>query len=201
MDLTAQPNGIRIRILSGTGPWGLLERVRSSLHAADAFFLACILCLGGFQFLSVQRVHDFQRDDVFFSDAGRSLVDHGFYGINGHPETNQPPGLPFLLGLLSLAGWGSHLAFLRVMTLFETLGFLVSYDLLRRQIPRLAAAFICLLLISSRVYFLLAGQWVSPCFPYFLTSMSALLAAREFENSESPARRVAWGALLTILIA
>jgi len=201
MDLTAQANGLRIRALNGTGSWRLLERARSSRHAADVFFLACILCFGGFQYFSVQRVHDFQRDDVFFADAGRSLVEHGFYGINGHPETNQPPGLPFLLGLLSLAGLGSHLAFLRLMTVFETLGFLVSYDLLRRQVPRLAAAFICLLLVSSRGYFLLAGQWVSPCFPYFFTSMSALLVARKFEDSESPARRVAWGALLTILIA
>jgi hypothetical protein len=201
MESTAHSKHARLRAFNRTSSWGLLENVHSSLRAADVFFLVCILCFGAFQFFSVQRVPDFQHDDVFFADAGRSLVEHGFYGINGHPESNQPPGLPFLLGLFSVAGWGTHLFFLRLMTVFETLGFLVSYELLRRQLPRIAAASICLLLISSLVYFLLATQWVSPCFFYFFTSMSVLLVARKFQDAQTLARRVAWGALLTILIA
>ncbi len=201
MALSGYASGIRYQDPDRANFWGLLEQACSSLRAADVFFLACILCLGSFQFFSAQRVQDFQHDDVFYADSGRSLVEHGFYGINGHPETNQPPGLPFLLGTFSLAGWGTHLLFLRLMTVFETLGFLVSYELLRRQLPRIVAASICLLLISSRVYFLLASQWVSPCFPYFFTSMGALLVARKFEGSKSLAQRLAWGTLLTVLIA
>lgn len=201
MALTGYSNSIHFGDTNRPGLWRQLEEVCSSLRATDLFFLACILSFGVFQFFSTQRVHDFQRDDVFYADAGRSLVEHGFYGIDGHPESNQPPGLPFLLGLLSMAGLGSHLAFLRVMTVFETLGFLVTYQLLRQQLPRFAAASICLLLISSRIFFLLATQWVSPSLPYFFSSMSALLVARKFESSTRAAQRIAWGALLTLLIA
>ena len=161
---------------------------------------ASILCLGGLQFFAAQRVGSFQRDDVFFADAARSIVEHGFYGINGHPEINQPPGLPALLALLCLTGSCTHLAFLRVMAVFETLGFLVTYKLLRRQVSPVVAASISVLLISSRIFFLLATQWVFPSYPYFFTSMSALLVARRLENATTLATRVAWGVLLTVLI-
>jgi len=201
MELTVHPSDVRFRHPNHVRFFGLSGKIHSPLHAADLFFLACIFCVGAFHFVCAQRVHDFQGDDVFYSDSGRSLVEHGSYGINGHPETNQPPGLPFLLGLLSLGGWGTHLGFLRLMAVFETLGFLVSYELLRRQSPRIVAASICLLLISSRVYFLLASQWVTPCFPYFFSSVSALLVARKFESAKGLAQRIAWGTLLTALIA
>jgi hypothetical protein len=201
MELTGCVNNIPYGSPSRGGFWGPILEACSSLRAADVLFLASVLFFGAFQIFSVQRVHDFQRDDVFYADAGRSLVEHGTYAINGHVETNQPPGLPFLLGLLSLAGWGTHLFFLRVMAVFETLGFLVTYKFLRRQSPRIVAASICILLISSRIYFLLASQWVSPCFPYFFTSLSALLVAKKFESSKGVAQRIAWGVLLTILIA
>lgn len=200
MELTGYANEIPHKSRSREGFWGLMEGIRSSVRAADFLFLACILCFGAFQFFSAQRVRDFQREDVFYADAGRSLVQHGYYGINGHVETNQPPGLPFLLGVLSLAGLGTHLVFLRVMVICETLGLIVSYELLRRQVPRLVAASICVLLISSPLFFLLASQWVFPSFPYLFTSMGALLAAREFENSTVASRRIAWGALLTLLV-
>jgi hypothetical protein len=201
MELTVHPSEVCLRHPNQARIFGLSEKIHSPLRAADLFFLACIFCVGAFHFVCAQRVHDFQGDDVFYSDSGRSLVEHGSYGINGHPETNQPPGLPFLLGLLSLGGWGTHLSFLRLIAVFETLGFLVSYELLRRQSPRIVAASICLLLISSRVYFLLASQWVTPCFPYFFSSVSALLVARKFEDAKGLAQRIAWGTLLTALIA
>ncbi len=200
MELTGYAKDFRYENSGRTSFFGLIEEVHSSLRAFDVFILVCVLSFGAFQFFACQRIHDFQRDDVFYADSGRSLVEHGVYGINGHPETNQPPGLPFLLGLFSLAGLGTHLVFLRSMAIFETLGFLVSYELLRRQLPRFVAASICLVLMSSRVYFLLATQWVSPCFPYLFTSMGALLVARKFESSKSLAQRVAWGSLLTVLV-
>src|SRR5580765_3216851 len=201
MELTGYANGIRYGNSARTSAWGLIREVCSSLRTADVFIMVCILSLGAFQFFASLRVHDFQRDDVFYADSGRSLVQHGFYGIDGHPETNQPPGLPFVLGLFSLAGLGTHLAFLRAMAVFETLGFLVSYELLRRQLARFGAASICLLLMSSRVYFLLGSQWVSPCFPYLFTSMGALLVARKLESSKSLAHQLGWGSLLTGLIS
>jgi hypothetical protein len=183
-----------------TGFWELVKTACASVCWPDVLLFTCILCFGSLQFFGSQRVAGFQRDDVFYADAGRSLIDHGFYGINAHPETNQPPGLPAFLALLCLTGSCTHLAFLRAMAVFETLGFLVTYELLRRQVPRIIAASICILLISSRIFFLLATQWVFPSYPYFFTSMSALLVARKFETSTSLFSRVAWGALLTLLI-
>jgi hypothetical protein len=200
MVLTGYSNNLSFEDTGQPGFWRLLEEVHSSVRAVDVLFLVCIVFFGAFQFFSTQRFTDFQRDDVFYADAGRSLVEHGFYGINGHSESNQPPGLPLLLGLFSLAGWGSHLGFLRIMTVFETLGFLVTYELLRRQVPRIVAVSICLLLISSRIFFLLATQWVFPSFPYLFTSMGALWVARKFEDSTSTTHRIAWGTLLTVLI-
>jgi hypothetical protein len=183
-----------------TGSWELARGAINSIHWADAIALGGILCFGVLQIFVSQRVAGFQRDDVFYVDAGRSIIQHGYYGINGHPETNQPPGLPALLGLLCLAGSCTHLVSLRVMAIFETLGFLVTYVLLRRRTSRLVAASICLLLISSRIFFLMATQWVFPGYPYFFTSMSALLVARRFEKAPTTASRVAWGMLLTFLI-
>ncbi len=166
----------------------------------DILVFALILGFGALQFYSCERAGDFRDDDVFFADAGRSLVDHGFYGINGYPETNQPPGLPWILGVLCAVGGCSHAAFLRTMAVFGTLGFLVAYELLRRQAPRIVAAAICLLLISSPRHFFLVTQWVIPSYPYFFTSMSALLVARNFENAIHLTSRIVWGTLLTALI-
>ncbi|MGB2589700.1 MAG: hypothetical protein WA853_11330 [Candidatus Acidiferrum sp.] len=179
------------------------ERARTSgtsLCSMDILVFAMLLGFGALQFLSPQHALDFQKDDVFYADAARSIIQHGIYGINGHAEANQPPGLPALLALLCLAGSCTHIVFLRAMALFETLGFLVTYELLKRQVPRIIAAAICLLLLSSRIFFLLATQWVFPSFPYFFTSMAALLVARKFERSATFVSHLAWGTLLTLLI-
>jgi 4-amino-4-deoxy-L-arabinose transferase-like glycosyltransferase len=180
--------------------WMQLTEVSSSMRRIDILVLALILGVGALQFYFCERAGDFLYDDVFFADAGRSLVDHGFYGINGYPETNQPPGLPWILGLLCLVGGCGHVVFLRTMAVFGTLAFLVTYELLRRQAPRLVAASICLLLISSPKLFLLATQWVFPSYPYFFASMAALLVARKFEQATHPTAQIGWGALLTAFI-
>ena len=91
-----------------TGFWAQLLEVSSPLRRIDLLVLALILGFGAMQFFGCERAPDFLDDDVFFADAGRSLVDHGFYGVNGYPETNQPPGLPWILGLLCVAGGCSH---------------------------------------------------------------------------------------------
>jgi hypothetical protein len=86
------------------------------------------------------------------------------------------------------------------MAVFGTLGFLASYELLRRQAPRGVSAATCLLAMSSPIYFELVTQGVWPCFPYFLTAMCALLVARKFENATQLNSRIGWGALLAALI-
>src|SRR6478752_3216314 len=88
--------------------WTQLLEVSSPLRRIDFLVLALILGFGASQFFCCERAADFLDDDVFFADAGRSLIDHGFYGINGYPETNQPPGLPWILGLLCMAGGSCH---------------------------------------------------------------------------------------------
>lgn len=200
MAISGFPGLVQYRARVSTAFWERLKAFASELHLADYFLLVCILSFGALQYFSVQRVADFQRDDAFYADSGRNLVDHAFYGINGHAETNQPPGLPLLLGLLNLFGLGTHVSFLRVMVVFETLGFFVTYEVLKRKSSRVVAASICLLLISSRVFFLMATQWVFPSFPYFFTSMAALLVAVKFEKSRSSPSRLVWGALLTCFI-
>jgi hypothetical protein len=164
------------------GFWVQLEEVSSSLRWVDIAVSLLILGFGAMQFFLVAQAKDFSDNDVFFADSGRSLVSHGFYGINGYSETNMPPGLSAILGLLCVAGGYSHTIFLRAMVVFGTLGFLVSYELLRRQVPRAVAAAICLLLISSRDHFELVTQWIFPSYPYFFTSMGALLVARRLAS-------------------
>jgi hypothetical protein len=176
-----------------TGLWAQLIEVSSPLRRTDIAIFAVILAFGAFHFFSTERTIDFTRDDVFYADAARSLIHYHYYGINGRPEANQPPGLPVLLALLRLAGSCTHISFLRAMVVFETLGFLCSYELLRRQAPRIVAASICLLLISSRICFWLATQWVFPSFPCFFTSIMALLVVRKFESSTRLLFRISWG--------
>ena len=138
------------------------EEGLSPLRLADIAVFGLILAFGALQFFYYERAADFLHEDVFYADAARSLVQHGFYGIDGHPETNQPPGFPAILAMLFLVGGYSHSLFQRAMAVFETLGFLASYELLRRKAPRIVAAAICLLLISSGTYFSFATRSVSP---------------------------------------
>jgi hypothetical protein len=183
-----------------SGFWRQLTEVSSSLRWTDILIFALILAFGAWHFFCVARVSDFLYDDVFFADAARSLVQHGFYGINGYPETNMPPGTAWILAVLCNIGVCSHAVFLRTMVFFGTLGFMASYELLRRQAPRVVAAAICLVLISSRIHFELVTQSIWPSYPYFFTAMCALLAARKFDGSAHLASRIGWGALLTVFI-
>jgi hypothetical protein len=183
------------------GFWAQLAEVSSPLRLIDIIVFALILGIGAFQFFSSERAPDFLHEDVFYFDAARSLVEHGFYGINGYAETNMPPGVSAFLALLCLVGGCGHVIALRAMAVFGTLGFLVSYELLRRQSPRIVAAAICLLLMTSRVHFELATRVIWPSAPYLFFTVSALLVARKLEKVTSLGSRIAWGALLTALVA
>ncbi len=184
-----------------TSLWSQLEEISSTARWLDILVFSAVLGFGMLHFFAYQRTADYYFDDVFYVDAGRSLLHHGYYGINGHVETNQPPGLPALLALLSFAGITGHAAFLRVMAVCETLGLLFAYELFRRQVPRVVAASICILLVSSQVFFSLATRTIFPSYPYFLTTMLALLVARKFESSIGRGSRIIWGTGLTLLIA
>jgi len=121
---------------------------------ADAVPFVLILFFGIAALLFCERSADFLGEDVFYADCARSFLHHGYYGINGHLETNQPPGLTaILMPVLAVFGF-SHTAFLRVMALFETFGLLGTYEMLRRHGSRLVAASICVLLASSPIYFM-----------------------------------------------
>jgi hypothetical protein len=183
------------------GIWEQLTEVSSRWRPADFVVFALIVVFGALQIFCALRAGDFANDDVFFVDAAQSLIKHGFYGINGYPETNQPPGLAAICALLYAVGSRAPAGFLGTLAVFGTLGFLASYELLRRQAPRVVAAAICLLLISSPIHFRLVTQSLSAGYLYFFTAMSALLVSRRLEKATEVMSRVGWGALLAVLVA
>ena len=174
---------------------------RPTLTRADIRVFALIIAFGGSAMLFHERSTDFLHDDVFYADSARSLMQNGFHGINGRPETTQPPGLPALLAILFTIFGYSHAICLRAMAVFEMLGFLATYALLQRRLPKLVSASICILLISSPFYFSMAAAWVSPCFPFFFTMVIALLAFENYENASAPAVGFIWGLVLASAIA
>jgi hypothetical protein len=180
---------------SGTGTPGQSD----GFERTDTIVFGLILFFGTLQFVFSERASGFLTDDVFYSDCARSILQHGYYGIQGRLETNQPPGLSAILALICYFKSCSHLACLRAMAVFDTMGFLVTYGVLRRKVSRISAAAICLLLMSSRIYFSTATQWVSPAFICFFFTMAALLVAGRLERSALSKSNVAWGVLLTVL--
>ena len=173
----------------------------ASYRLADYVFIVCILALGALAFFSRDRAGGFLYDDVYYADCARSLLERGFYGIAGRPETTQPPGVSAILALLCLAGGCTRAVFLGAMAVFEMLGFLACYELLRRNAPRAVAGATCLLLMSSSLYFALATQWISTCFPFLFATMTALLAARKLDKAANFAPRIAWACCLSVLLA
>lgn len=172
-----------------------------SVKKADVIAYALIAVFGLAAVLLRQRTADFMGDDVFYADAAQSLLQHGFYGVNGISETTQPPGLAGILAAL-FAGFGySYAVSVAAMAVFETLGFLAAYELLRRRVPRLVAAGICVMLMSSPVYFSFATRLVFACFPYFFTTMIALLSGEIYDRAASVRARLVWGGILTAAVA
>jgi hypothetical protein len=173
----------------------------STFSWIDVAIFTLLICCGAFQFFYVSQAKDFLLDDVFFADAGKSIAQHGFYGINGYAETNMPPGLSWNFAFLGMVFGFSHTFFLRTLVVFATLGFLASYVLLRSELPRLVAGAICLLLSTSPIHFEFVTRLVFPCYPYFFTSIAALVVAQKFEVSLNLRSRIIQGTLLTALIA
>jgi hypothetical protein len=173
----------------------------SSFVRADLIFCMLIVLFGTSAVLLRQQTADFGGEDVFYADAAQSLLDHCFYGVNGHSETTQPPGLAGILAVLFSMFGHSYAVCVGAMAVFEALGFLVAYELLRRRVPRLVAATICILLLSSPLYFSWATRMVYPCFPYFFTTMVALLSGENYEKAATTRSRITWGIVLTAAVA
>ena len=173
----------------------------SSFVRADLIFFMLIMVFGSSSVLLHRRTADFLGEDVFFADAAQSLLHHGFYGVNGNSETTMPPGLSGILAVLfSIFGY-SHSVCVGAMAVFEALGFLVAYEVLRRRVSRLVAATICILLLSSPLYFSWATRIVAPCFPYFFTTMVALQSGEEYDKAATTRSRIIWGTALTVAVA
>jgi TM2 domain-containing membrane protein YozV len=167
---------------------------------ADFIIFLLIAVFGVCTILLHQRSADFLGDDVFYADAAQSLLHHGLLGVNGVPETTQPPGLAAILaGLFSIFGY-SYAVCVGSMAVFETLGFLVAYEFLRRRVSTLVAATICILLLSSPLYFGWATRMVYPCFAYFFTTMLALLSGDEYDKASTWRSRIVWGTVLTMAV-
>jgi hypothetical protein len=166
---------------------------------ADSVFYLLVL-FGISAVLLHQRTTDFMGEDVFYADAAQSFLRHGSYAVNGVNETTQPPGLSAILALLFAIFGQSYATAVCSMAVFETLGFLLFYEFLRRRAPWIIAAGICILLMSSPLYFAWASRMVYPCFAYFFTTMFALLAYEEYENAAGKRSTIAWGGLLTLAV-
>src|SRR5690349_8792735 len=97
-------------------------------------------------------------------------------------RNTQPPGLSMILAALFAVLGYSFAISVSAMAVFETLGFLVAYEWLRRRMPRIIAATICIILLSSPLYFMWAARMVYACFAYFFTTIIALLLAEVYEK-------------------
>jgi hypothetical protein len=167
---------------------------------ADLIIFLLIAVFGVSTVLLHQRAADFLAEDAFYADAAQCLLHYGFFGVNGVPETTQPPGLAAILAVLfSIFGY-SYAVCVGAMAVFETLGFLLAYEFLRRRVSMLVATTICILLLSSPLYFGWATRMVYPCFAYFFTTMLALLAGDEYDRASTTRSRIVWGTVLTIAV-
>jgi len=167
---------------------------------ADLAAYLLILALGASAVLLHQRTSDFMGEDVFYADAAQSLLQHGSYVVNGARETTQPPGLAGILAALFAISGYSYATAVCAMAVFQTLGFLFFYELLRRRVPRIVAGGICVLLMTSPLYFAWATRMVYPCSAYFFTTMFALLAEDEYKHAATRPSTVVYGGLLTLSV-
>jgi hypothetical protein len=155
--------------------------------------------LGALQFFLIERAPDFLHDDVGFFDRADSLL-HRAYVTEFDQERVQPPGFPVILALLCATVSCTHDSLLRAMPVFLTLGFLLSYEVIRCQRGRPVAAASCLLLASSPSLFVWVSSRLWPSYPYFFISSLVLFLTPKLETPMSPVRRTLGVALLSLLV-
>jgi hypothetical protein len=184
---------------------GVLEEAGSrwlpgNLAWLDAAVYTVLIGIGVLELFLSQR-SDFYFDDVSYLERGLSLLHNHFYGLNGIAEHTQPPGFPILVGLISMLLGSTHTILLHAMAVFNTLGLLATYALLRREQSREVAAAICLLLASSMPYFLMATRAIWPEYPYMLVSVGVLLAVRKADTAAGWRFRTWWAFVAALLLA
>ena len=151
--------------------------------------------LGAVQFALVQRRDDFFAGDVTYFELARSIVEKGLYGFDFKPETLLPPGFPAILASLCVSVGCQYLVFSRSMTVFATLGFLLSYELIRHEQGRAVANVSCLLLASSPLVFTVSTRLVLSDLPYFFTSMTTIYLVIRLDNAKTFRVRALLGVL------
>lgn len=143
----------------------------------------------------------FWFDDVAYLERGLSLLHTRFYGLAGRSELVQPPGFPIILAVISALVGGTRTILLNATALLGTLALVLTYELLRREEGRGAAAAVCLLLGSSTIFFRTATRILSPVYPYMLSAALVLLAARKTDAAPTPRSRIVWTVLTTMSMA
>jgi hypothetical protein len=174
---------------------------RRNIGRFDLAVGGLLVVIGALQFAFCQAGTAFYSGDTSYLELARSILAGRPYGFDFRAETMLPPGFPALLALLQLAVGESHLQLVRGMVIATTLAFLVAYALLRRTHGRRVAAGICLLLMSSPVFFRFASTGVLSDMPYFLTSIGALLVIDQLDRARTTSRRIVLFCLAALLIA
>ncbi len=171
---------------------GFKRTMRRDTKPKDLIVYGLILVFCALQFafcLRSVRVYD---GDATNAELARSIIEKRPYGFNGKLETRFPPGFPLILAGISLVTGFNYGAMVRAIIIFTVLGFIASYQVLRREEGRLCAAIICLLLISSPHVFELGTQHLATELPYLLFSFLVLLTTSQIEVSEGTLSRTAF---------
>jgi hypothetical protein len=142
---------------------------------ADVLVYVAIVAGGAMHYVLALRSGDFFTGDTTYFELAQSILSHGVYGFNSQPETVLPPGFPAIMAALCATVGCRYPVFVHAVVVFSTLGFLASYELLRRMEGRAAGAVICLLLISSPLEFAQETRMVFSDLPYLFTSTLVLL--------------------------
>jgi hypothetical protein len=172
---------------------------RGPSGGVDLVVYVLILCLGALPFFLYEKAPDLLHEDANYVTLAKSLL-HGSYSNDFVSEKIQPPGLSVILAAVCATSGCTHDTLIRTMPLFLTLGFLVCYEVIRRQGGRLIAATSCLLLASSPALFVYVSSRLWPAYPYFFVSMLVLFLAPRLESSLSGTRRVLAASLLALLV-
>jgi len=172
-----------------------------SVTPFDLLVCSLIVIIGALQFAFAQQGAAFYGGDTTYLELARSLIDRHSYGFDYRAETTLPPGFPAILAGLILGLGDGHAGLVRAMVVFATAGLLVTYVLLRRTDGNWAAGAICLLTISSPVWFRFASSSVLSDMPYFFLSSAALLFAEMLDAAEKWGARLAWFVATAVFLA
>jgi len=168
--------------------------------ALDAIVYLLILGFAALQFAFHIRGEEFIDGETRYVELAQTIVEHRPYSFNSLAETRFPPGLPLILAAISPITGFSFGGMVGAMSLFTALGFVVVYEVLRREEGRLAAAVICLVLISTPEVFYLATTNIPTELPFLLSSLLVLLISRRLETSKKTWERITLGFCASLML-